>query len=425
LHIREELISVFFKRLFRHSAVSIVCFSLAIVTAHQAEAAPHSAHLRRLVVVGDSLSAGFQNFSLYDSDNVAPPGGQTHGFAALIAQQANVNLNLPLIQYPGIPPVLSLGPNKTVTRGLTIGTREPQTLPVQTFNLSVPGFTVADSVMRSVNAASVQQNPASASVEDLLTVEILGFPSLTPGSTPCGVLPFFNGEVIFSAAACAVQLRPTTVLVSIGNDDVLQSLTSGTQPTDLVTFSDRYALLLAALSQSHARIVVSNIFDVTAVPFLLSAQEFEAQCGVPPAGAGQADYIVPNIANPTATSFDVCHDYVVRPAALIAQVKAAVHDYNIVIAATAAQFGAVVVDVNKLFADIANYGYKTGEHYLTTQYLGGIFSLDAVHPTNTGYAILANAFIDRMNCELHTNIPPVNIEQIADTDPLVFSNPGK
>ncbi len=59
-------------------------------------------------------------------------------------------------------------------------------------------------------------------------------------------------------------------------------------------------------------------------------------------------------------------------------------------------------------------------HHLTTQYLGGIFSLDAIHPTNTGYAILANAFIERMNCQLHTDIPRVNVDEVAEHDPLIF-----
>lgn len=421
--------SLSLKRLFGHSALLAASFFLAIVPiwARQAEAAPQSTDLSRLVVVGDSLSAGFQNFSLYDSDNLAPPGGQTHGFAELIAQQANVSLNLPLIQYPGIPPVLSLGPDGIPIRGTSIGTREPQTLPIQTLNLSVPGFTVTDSLYRSVNVAKLQQNPTAANPEDLLTLEVLGFPSLTPGSTPCGVFPLPNGDVIFSAAACAFRLHPTTLLISVGTNDVLQTLTSGIPPTDLATFSDRYALLLGFLSQSHAKIVVSNIFDVTKVPLLLSVRDFEARCHVdePPPGVGPKDYIVPKFSDPTATSFNVCSDYIVRPAALIAQAKTAVRDYNLIIAATAAQFGAVVVDVNKLFAHIVKHGYKTGEHQLTAQYLGGIFSLDAVHPTNTAYAILANAFIDRMNCELHTNIPRVNVEQIADTDPLVLSNPGQ
>jgi len=176
--------------------------------------------------------------------------------------------------------------------------------------------------------------------------------------------------------------------------------------------------LLDALSHyTQAKIVVSNIPDVKNVPFLLSFQDFVARCGFQPSGAAHDDYVVPSLAGPT---FNICTTYEIRSAALIAQTQAAVRDYNIIIAATAAKFGAVVVDVNKLFARLSQHGYDVAGHHLTTQYLGGIFSLDAVHPTNTGYAILANAFIDRMNCELHTNISPVNIEEIAASDPLIL-----
>jgi hypothetical protein len=283
---------------------------------------------------------------------------------------------------------------------------------------------VRDSLVHQVNLPNLEKNPQAASFEDLLAVQILGYPSLLEKpSSRCGVFALPNGDVLFSEAACAIELHPHTILVSIGSGDALQAVTLGIPPTGVKQFSEAYKLLLYALSsRTHAKIVVSNVPDVKDVPLLVSYPEFEARCGVPPSGATPNDYVVPNLAAPT---FDLCTSYVVRPAALIAQAQIAVHDYNLIIAATAARFGAVVVDVNKLFAHIAEHGYTTGEHSLTTQYLGGIFSLDAVHPTNTGYAILANAFIDRMNCEFHTDIPRANIEQIADTDPLVFSNPGQ
>src|ERR1700694_4674766 len=66
------------------------------------------ADLSRLVVVGDSLSAGFQNFSLYDGNTAPAPGGEQHGYAAVVAQQARVALVERLISYPGIPPALQL-----------------------------------------------------------------------------------------------------------------------------------------------------------------------------------------------------------------------------------------------------------------------------------------------------------------------------
>ncbi|MGI9074939.1 MAG: SGNH/GDSL hydrolase family protein [Bryobacteraceae bacterium] len=388
--------------------------------AGQLDAAEHRADLSHLVVIGDSLSAGFQNFSLYDSDSVmppAPPGGQRHGFAALIAQQANVDLSLPLIQYPGFPPVLTLE-GGVVSRASGVGTRELQTVSVQTHNLSVPGFDVLDALVHKVNLPNLVNNPQSASFEDVLAVQILD-PALLLGSPPsgCGVIPRPNGDILFSQALCAIELRPTTILISIGNGDALQSVTLGIAPTDTTKFAKYYELLLYALSHyTKANIVVSNIPDVAGLPFLVSYPEFEAKCGGPPLNAGPNDYVVPDL---TAPVFNLCTNYSVRPASLIAQAETAVRDYNVIIAGAAAKFGAVVVDVNTLFAGIAKNGYDVAGHHLTNQYLGGIFSLDAVHPTNTGYAILANAFIDRMNCEFHTNLPPVNIEQIAVADPLV------
>src|SRR5215471_268479 len=81
------------------------------------------ADLSRLVVVGDSLSAGFQNFSLVQSS-------QAHGFANLIAQQAETPLILPLIAEPGVPNKLILVPGSPPSivqaPGLSTGRVSPQ-----------------------------------------------------------------------------------------------------------------------------------------------------------------------------------------------------------------------------------------------------------------------------------------------------------
>ncbi|HEY3839237.1 MAG TPA: hypothetical protein VGL72_21835, partial [Bryobacteraceae bacterium] len=69
-------------------------------------------------------------------------GGQTFGFAALIAQQAGVSLSQPTISYPGIPPALTLSAGQIV-RQAGIGSR---TNPAQATNLSVPGFTVGNTL---------------------------------------------------------------------------------------------------------------------------------------------------------------------------------------------------------------------------------------------------------------------------------------
>jgi GDSL-like lipase/acylhydrolase family protein len=367
---------------------------------------PQPADLSRLVVVGDSLAAGYQNFSLFDGTAAPVNGGQQHGFANLVAAQASVDLHLPLISYPGIPPALQISAGGVITRAASVGSR---TNPgVQTFDLSVPGFLLADALGRVVDPLNTT-NPI-----DAMALSVLA----EPGT--CGVTPVPNGTLVLSEVGCAVQLRPTTVLVSIGNNDALQGLIFGVAPTDSITFTAEYAALLSTLSSTGAAIVVGNIPDVTDLPFLVPASAFTAQCGFSPVGAGPNDYVVPAILNPTATSFNICANYQPRSAALVAQTTRAVSTFNSIIKQEAKQYGAEVVDVNKLFSTIAKKGYDVNGVHLTAGFLGGIFSLDGIHPTNTGYAILANAYIDEMNKHMKTNLAPVDVGQIAAQDPLIF-----
>jgi hypothetical protein len=60
----------------RSTRIAVFILAIPLVYVGQAQ---QPADLSNLVVVGNSLSAGFQNFSLYDSDSIvppAPPGGQ-------------------------------------------------------------------------------------------------------------------------------------------------------------------------------------------------------------------------------------------------------------------------------------------------------------------------------------------------------------
>jgi phospholipase/lecithinase/hemolysin len=119
---------------------------------------------------------------------------------------------------------------------------------------------------------------------------------------------------------------------------------------------------------------------------------------------------------------------VIRETAL-SDLRADVVAYNAVIAGEATATGATLVDIYSLINDLAAQGAVVGGRTLTTDFMGGLFSLDGVHPTNTGYAIIANEFIKTMNQSqsLHTDIPYVDVAQVSKTDPLIFpdSHPGK
>jgi hypothetical protein len=82
--------------------------------------------------------------------------------------------------------------------------------------------------------------------------------------------------------------------------------------------------------------------------------------------------------------------------------------------------GAAVVDIHGLLDRATEQGLFVGDRRLTTDFLGGLFSLDGIHPTNTGYAIIANQFIKALNRAFHAGIPPVDVSAVMANDPLVF-----
>ena len=99
-------------------------------------------------------------------------------------------------------------------------------------------------------------------------------------------------------------------------------------------------------------------------------------------------------------------------------VQAQVTAFNQVIAAQAQAAGATLVDINALFKQVTASGLTINGYTGTTAFLGGFFSLDGIHPTNTGYAVVANTYIDTMNSKNGTKIPDVNLGAVAAADPL-------
>jgi len=101
-----------------------------------------------------------------------------------------------------------------------------------------------------------------------------------------------------------------------------------------------------------------------------------------------------------------------------AVIAAAAERFNAFIAEKAEEVGAALVDVFTLTSSLDVTGYTACGRHLTSRYLGGIFSLDGVHPTASGYAIVANEFIRTMNERLGTMIPEVPVCRVIRNDPL-------
>jgi lysophospholipase L1-like esterase len=377
----------------------------------QAAQAKNAGNFSNTVFLGDSLTAGYQSGSLLDTQ-------QVHGWAPVLATQANFSIVQPLIAYPGAPNVLklvSVGPPPVITTatGTTTGR---DNFATQVTDLAVPGALLND-VMNTVPLI----NPAPG--QQQLNQLVLGFPGLGYGQA-------------LSQLGFAIKAQPTTIFLWIGNNDALIADITGmpSSMTSVATFTTQYqALMLQLTTMTPAHLVIANIPDVTQVPYLTPAAlvlaEVSQQTGLPTTVLSGILGIVPgDYVNPTGTAEiplilagtqkGPITDSGFLSAAEVVTVQAQVTAFNQVIAQQAQAANATLVDINALFKQVTASGLTINGYTGTASFLGGFFALDGIHPTNTGYAVVANKFIDTMNTAFSTKIPDVALGTVAAADPF-------
>jgi hypothetical protein len=373
--------------------------------------------LRRLVVIGDSLLAGFSSGGFVGRGRA----GQVDSAPAHLARSAKVKLPQPLMSRPGVPPqltivdddgdgVLDRGEVRRVRSGL--GFRESPKRRVR--NLAVPGEDSA-SVFEEIDGGRVLgQVVGDVNGRDLLKFLILGLP--------------LRDEAV-SQVSRARDLDPSFVMVWIGNNDVLELATStnpnAPTPSPMV-FRQRMTRLLDALADTGAEMAVANLPDPTHVAALRRAANDVTTCRTPN-GVVQpvaVDDLLPIDLDPRTLPVPSCGD--VLDAAERAQIRSTVGLLNAEIAAAIADVelrrgvGIALVDVATRVDELAANGVDVtgdGAPDLTVRYLGGIFSLDGIHPTKTGNALIANVFIEAINARFGEFIPAVDVARVAARDP--------
>jgi lysophospholipase L1-like esterase len=377
----------------------------------QAAQAKNAGNFSNTVFLGDSLTAGYQSGSLLDTQ-------QVHGWAPLVATQASFTIVQPLIAYPGAPNVLklvSVGPPPVITTapGTTTGR---DNFATQVTDLAVPGALLND-VLNTVPLV----NPAPG--QQQLNQLVLGFPGLGYGEA-------------YSQATFAVKAQPTTIFLWIGNNDALIADLTGmpSSMTSVANFTTQYQALMTQLTTlTPAHLVIGNVPDVTQVPYLqpgaLVLAGTSQQTGLPTSVLSGLLGIVPgDYVNPTGLAEiplilgqkqkGPIDDAGVLSAAEVVTVQAQVTAFNQVIATQAQAANATLVDINALFKQLTSSGITINGYTGTAAFLGGFFALDGIHPTNTGYAVVANKFIDTMNTAISTKIPDVALGPVAAADPF-------
>jgi hypothetical protein len=94
----------------------------------------------------------------------------------------------------------------------------------------------------------------------------------------------------------------------------------------------------------------------------------------------------------------------------ISEVKIATDAYNVTIKAVADAKGLAFVDTKAMMTQLSTGGIVSNSFTLTATYVtGGSFSLDGVHPSPRGYALIANAFSSAINAKYSSTLKKVDV----------------
>ena len=341
-----------------------------------------------LMGLGDSLSEGVQSA---DCSLLTQP----HTYLNLLGWQMGADFPLPWIL--------------TDPAGVVGGTVLRQRLfpYFSSANLAVSGATVHSLLNNQAKATTVRE---IASETDLVLFPRTG-----------------------SQMEIAEMLTSDLTVCWIGNNDVLSAAITfyqydASQMTPVEEFRSDMKEIAGRLAAAHGSVVFGNIPDVTDIGFLLSNQDLIRFLGSD-YGLKDGDYtsiVVMFLIRLGLDDGSLLQDPdFVLDADEVKKIQERITIFNQIIEDAAADMGMPVVDVHQLFREMAETPPVFFGIPILHTYLGGIFSLDGVHPSDIGHAIVANAFIDVINSGFGKAIPSISQDVLDDIfllDPFVDKN---
>jgi hypothetical protein len=408
------------------------------------KASKGTADFTRYIAVGNSLTAGFADGGLYlegqqnsypsiIAKQMAMVGGGTFTQPLFTEAQANGSGYLKLTGFtPTGSPITTTVTDNTAVRG----------------QATIPGF--GNVILYTKYSGDINNYGVPGIKLQQITYAPYGnlngyFERLLPGNTPTNNTTYLD----------FVTAKDFTFFTDwLGNNDALGYATSGGAAdalTDKTQFAQLYAFSIAKLTEKGAKGAVATIPDVTAIPYfntvtigaiLAGVQKSNAQVKdlyisartsadigtttYAPRAATTADLVV--LTFPTSkigqmvvipgvgtvpyglTPYAPIENQYVLDTNEAALTKEYVVAYNTTIKTIAAQKGLAVFDAFTFLNNIKAHGILVNGVSAGSSYIsGGIFSLDGVHLTPRGYALVANEYIKAINTTYNASIPTVNI----------------
>lgn len=377
------------------------------------------------VSIGNSITAGYQSGALFES-------GQIYSFPNLLAQAlGSKDFQQPLMPYPGtgelrILRALSPAP-------LVISNGETQSIPTNATlarpynNLGIPGAIAYDAIDESSILVRAQQR-----------------------SNPFYMF-VLRDQAAFGKSIVdqAIALNPTLLTFWLGNNDVLGYAASGgtrgtntgvggdpagTMPTERAVFQQviQAAFAKIKLSLPNTKVLVANLPSPISVPFFTTVprsipnptnptqmlsiyyRNKQGNVGI----VGENDYVLLTAQAQLQKGIGLTPNAPLASQYVLDNSEAsvclqAIADFNNILQTEAERNGFVLVDMNALLRDVSEKGYNlAGEKFTAAFISGGMFSLDGIHLTPRGNAVVANRFIEAMNKAYGANIRQIAFNNI-------------
>lgn len=412
-----------------------------------------SADFTTFVAIGDSYTSGY-------TDGALSKAGQKNGFSAILAHQLSTTDNY--YDQPFIPEGMSVGGdgngsyklvvlNKSLVPFPTTGNPELLSDPSNWVNGQAPFNNIGVPGVKSFH---------------LLAPE-LGDYTLGEGAFNPFYSRFASAPGTSTMISDAMLKKPTFFSLWAGGNDVLQYALAGgngkvggigiNDITDEATFTYSINKALSELTSGKAKGVLGNIPDVKSLPYfnyiaydgleldaekaaMLNAgyepynQMAEAN-GLPQIvfSEGRNAFVIADSSYPLhmrqikedekvllsastgilgeagwGSKEPMPEDQVLSSQELAA-IKDATTRFNTIIAGAASQYELPVADINQLLIEAEKGLVIDGNLYTTEFVTGGIFSLDGIHTSGRGSAVITNRFIETINKHYGATVPLVNV----------------
>ncbi|BAU55730.1 SGNH/GDSL hydrolase family protein [Mucilaginibacter gotjawali] len=398
-----------------------------------------AADFSRYISIGNSLTAGYADGGLYLA-------GQMNSYPSIVAKQMQT-VGGGVFNQPLFNSDQANGSGYLQLAGFSAA-GSPNLTPV-TSNLAVRGQIAVPGFGNVTLYTKYTGDIENYGVPGIKLLQITYAPygnlngfyeRLLPQDAPNNTMPYL----------AFITAKPFTFFSNwLGNNDALAYATSGGAGdvlTDPNTFAALDNLLIGTLTAKGAKGVVATVPDVTSIPYFNTVTVGAIVAGVQQANpsvkgiyinalvsgttyaprlATASDLIVltfptSKIGTPVTTPFGplpygltpytpVDNQYVLDENE-VALTRNHVIAFNSTIKSVAAAHGLAVFDAYTFLNNVKQYGLVVDGVGFNSGYIsGGIFSLDGVHLTPRGYAIVANQFIDAINAKYGSNIPETNV----------------